>query len=155
MLLARRPFHRGSVALHTPEGTERLRIDIGRRGAPWSGKRSARIRMGSRPFAELVTGPAGEGLSLVRSKELDLDISGDTRPLELELRRGGKLVASVSPGIAPAPGSVGLEALSGEDPLPPIAVALALGLLRIQLGPLEPVSEAEEVPAAPAAGHRA
>src|ERR1041384_2884758 len=63
VLLARRPFHRGSVALHTPEGTERLRIDIGRRGAPWSGKRSARIRMGSRPFAELVTGPAGEGVS--------------------------------------------------------------------------------------------
>jgi hypothetical protein len=70
--------------------------------------------------------------------------------MEIEVRRSGRLVASISPAIAPQPGSLGVEILSSEDPLPLLAVAVGLCLLRAE-GKGSAAAEAPPGPAGAAA----
>ncbi len=77
-------------------------------------RRVARIEIGRRLLAEIRGGRRGEILEEIRPQEMDFTLSGDAAALELEARRGGKLIATVSPDIAPSPGAVGIEILALE-----------------------------------------
>ncbi len=125
LLVAKGPPSRKVLRLAGPDGKERVSVHVRRLFR----RHVLRIRLDRRPLAELRS-RKGEGLGEMRSRVIDFDIAGDTQSLELELRREGRLLASVSPEIAPHPGSVGVEVLASADPMPVLAVVAALGFLR-------------------------
>jgi hypothetical protein len=125
------------LTANVPFRAERPRIDLlAGKGQPrifirklWRpGRPAFRIAIDRRRLAELRPAKDGKGMPAILSTH-GLSLHGSFREREIELRRGGKLLASASPGIIPSPGSLGVEVLAAEDPFPILAVVTAVALL--------------------------
>jgi len=100
-------------------------------------RRTATVLLEGTPLAELRGGRRGQILEEVRAEAIDFTVHGDPMAPEMEARRDGRVIATLSPDIAPAPGCAGLEVLNSIDPRPVLAVFLGICLLRAHAGPLE------------------
>jgi hypothetical protein len=118
--------------------------EVAIRAARRLGRAAARIAIDGAPLAELRGGRRGTVLEALRSESIDFTVSGDAAALELEVRRGPKLIASVSPEIAPAEDAVGVEVLIGEDPVRILAVVAGIAILRSLTPEAAPKPEAPE-----------
>jgi len=107
------------------------------------GRRVFRVEFDRRRLAELRPAKGGKAMPAIVTPGGNLSLHGSLREREFELRRAGKLIASSSPGIAPGPGSLGLEILAAEDPLPVLAVILAVALLAELEHPSRPAGPTE------------
>ena len=148
ILFARRPMHprRPHICLTDQENRKRIRIDVSR----FFRRMTARISLDGNLIAILKGGRRGSILDEVEAHGIDFQIQGNAAALELEARREGKLISSLSPEIASSPGAVGAEVLLGTDPRPLIAVHLGICVLRLLTGPYQP-SSPEPAPMPPKA----
>lgn len=97
--------------------------------------------------ATLHEGKGSETTPAIVKAPPDISIAGEVGRFELELRRAGKIVATLSPDIAPFPDRVGLEVLEKEAPLP--ILALVVGLIAAARFPTVPARERTPQTAAP------
>jgi hypothetical protein len=101
------------------------------------GRTIVRIALDGRPLADLRGGRRDVILESVEPRGMEFQVAGDIGALEMEARSGGKLIASLSPEISPAPGSVGVEILAAADPLPVLALFAGIALLFVLAVPPE------------------
>jgi hypothetical protein len=127
-IFASGPFdlERRTVRLLEPESEKVIEIRARRR----FGRASVRVFLERKPLADLRAPRTPRGLPEIDAREPGLRLSGSGPAMEIELRRDRQLLATVSPSIAPGPGTIGVEVLSAEDPLPALALVAGLGLLK-------------------------
>jgi hypothetical protein len=101
-------------------------------------KRKLRVRLGGKDWLTALAPRHGEGRPQLQFRALPeaCDLHGDVAGREYEVRRGGKLIASVSWQRGASEGADAkeyvLEVLKGQDPLPLVALAAAV---EVAMGP--------------------
>jgi hypothetical protein len=141
-LSLRKPPRPRRPTLRLSDGSGKVRALIAARRR--FGRTIVRIALDGRPLADLRGGRRDVILERVEPKGIEFQVSGDIGSLEMEARGGGKLLASLSPEISPAPGSVGVEVLAATDPLPVLSLFAGIALLFVL------AVRPEEVPEGPA-----
>ncbi len=120
-------------------GRDRIQIQIRRRFS----RKFAKIILDRYPFAEVWPCRRKGRPVEILSEQANIQVARGAGEGELELRRGGKLVASISPEIAaqpsfskgPRPRTTGLEILMSENTFHILALVTAMGFLQVLPSP--------------------
>lgn len=124
-----------------PGKKERVQIQV-----RWGfGRKIVRILIDRRQLAEFSLGKRKGRPEIIQMQGVDFQMVRGAGGKDFEARRGGKLLASISPDIATLPGATGVEILTSEDPLPILAMTAALGFLQIlSYPPIQPAGQPQK-----------